>query len=346
MGLDFPIEIEGIHNAKAILNTPVDGPNAVVIPDYDIEADMALAELGFQTSPVVRLVLEWSQGIPRFLMSEDNLTTFLEAIDEQGLETGMKKLGLDKRSFGKILSEAAEFVLQTEGEPVRDMVDPANFFCIVFDELDSPSFLNWDEDVIWDYADIADESGDYDLFVKLEQLTQHTLASYHIGSPECDKQDDVSYRCSVDMEVHVLYDEPRERWTLTGTAAFRDANLENWSVELDINSAYPEMTQDLLGAMGEDTNWEDVLDYETRDCVEEPELPSTSWDGNYAVFINGHLLHRYDDSSDALRFLEMSMETIDREGLGDSVEAYQLSPDAYPEDDDFDEDDQNNWDLI
>ena len=72
--------------------------------------------------------------------------------------------------------------------------------------------------------------------------------------------------------------------------------------------------------------------------------------GDFAVFINGALHGRFEDMGDAERFVKMSREVIEREGLGDDVGLYMIIEGreewAEEEDEDFDEDDIDNWEYI
>ena len=196
---------------------------------------------------------------------------------------------------------------------------------------------------IWRYA--VDE---YDVLAELDSLTDRSLVSLTVANVDCEPRGLSAIDCEMEVQFEALDgDGDSEQWVVRATGAFRDAELEEWELTSTDYSEGPEdwRTEDFLERMGEDTDWIALLEYGAN--TDPPfDVPLPDGDGDFAVFINGNLYGRFSDSEAAQLFVDMSEETIQREGLGDSVGLYELADGVDPDEVDFDEYDISNWDQL
>jgi len=343
MALEFPIEIDG-KEIIAELRLPVDRPDAVVVPGYDVDTELAALELGFKPSPVAVLGYEWRLGLPTFLANAENLETFLESWSEQS--DALPEL--DATTLGKVLNETARIVVQEDPELLSVPMDLSEFFPIVVELFPQFKRTKWDQAILWEHLLALYEDDQYEVLAELDEVTDRSLFSLTVANVDCEPRGLSAIDCEMEVQFVALDgDGDSEHWVVRATGAFRDAELEEWELTKTDYSEEPEdwRTEDFLERMGEDTDWIAVLEYEAT--TDPPfDVPLPDGDGDFAVFINDSLYGRFSDSEDAQLFVDMSDETIRREGLGDSVGLYELAEGVDPEESDFDEYDSSNWDQI
>lgn len=340
MPLEFPISVKG-EDLTAYLSLPVDKEDSIVIPGYDLEEGLVLEALGLDPDDAITLWSEWRQGLSRFLLSEDNLRTFLEQLKKQGLDS----LPITREELGKTLSETVNSLQEvwTDTE-VRDVVNWQDFFEIVKEEYPGCAKLKWNEGVLEYYADLAFQDGLYDIFDIIDRMSMNTLYSLEAERCECSRTSLVSKHCEVSVRFIVL-DSVEDQFVIEGTYSYTDAELENpeWIIDDNMYDGPKTETEDFLDTVGEETDWEIFIEERCRlyDFELDPP-PSPAPDGDAAIFINEEFYDRFN-SYDAERFEEMSQEAIELHGLGESVVALTLRDDVDPDDPDFDEMDMDNY---
>ena len=341
MALRYPITSYGTEY-EALLTLPgTPGVEPVVIPGYDLEADLAAAALGLDPTPAVRLYAEWTSPLSRFLASTDNLENFLTQVHKQGLEA----VGLTKKTLGTTLSSTLH-LLWDDDEEVRDKIDRDDFWYIVKENYPTYGNLEWDQVTIWDAAEEADNAGLPDVFAMLEGISKEALYEYIIEPPYIKETDDTSVEVEMDVVIKILGDE-KQRFMIRGSKAFRDAELEDfeWEVDLAYSQEPDTYLAEILDELGEETDPEQLLRDHADIYVEEPyDVPHGDGEGDYAVFMDNQFHDRFLDYGYGERFVDLAREVVDREGLGTDVRLYELRDDVDP--DDFEETDIDNWEEI
>ena len=339
MPLDYPITLEsGAYVAK--LEMPDSGKDPFVIPGYDLDADLAAEALGLGKTPVLELLEAWQEGLTPFLMDRDRLKTFLGALHSQ---RGSDTLELSDEKLGDALSHVVGDLFYQDPEEYGYEEWP-DFFDVVVNHYPPYKNLKWHRDTIYMLAESAiDNYADFELFALLNDLSGNTSYDLIISRCRCEAESDTSVVCEMDFELKILA-FTKEQFTIRGTYAYRDAELTDATFEViyDRYSGPTVDTVNLLDKLGEETEWEYVMESHClREAFLEPP-PSPDSSGECAIFINDQFYDRFDCDSGSL-FEEMSQETIAREGLGEDVMLYMLRDGVDPDDPNFDESDIDNW---
>ena len=342
-GFKFPITVDD-QEIYAILSFPEDKDDSVSVSGYDVEAELAAEALGL-SSPIGQLASDWRGGAGFFIAQGDNLEHFFgNVLDEENEEA----YGLfTKQVLSKIFNTALQVIVAGAAD-----IDESEFFSHV-EDLDFRNIdyddLDWDQDLIASVAEAAWRNDDYDLIKALRPLyTRGEFAELTEDSAKCDEEGETSVKCSVTYNFYFL-EKLRHEWTIRVVAKYTTAELTDFEFEEDDNSEEPPSdVEPILNDMDEDTDW--VSRVEQEAYYSQPEVPDPDYSGDFAVFIDGSLHGRFEDMGDAERFVEMSREVVEREGLDNDVGLYKiiegLEEEAEEEDEYFDEDDIDNWSEI
>lgn len=256
MALKYPVTTMSGAERVAILNLPESGKEPFDIPGYDLRAELSFNALGARPSEALWLFYEWEKGLDLFLMSEDNLKRFLKQIHKQGLGS----LGLDKKTFGKALSDTAANLI--EGKEARNLVDREDFFTTVKKEYPNYNNLEWKDTVIEIIAEQAFDNSEFDLFAILDGLSKTGLYELSVENCKCESHEATSATCRVDVQFSVL-GEIKDNFEITASVAYRDAELETleWEDETSENVGGPKTeTEEVLDAVGEVSYWEEFAE--------------------------------------------------------------------------------------
>jgi len=340
MALDYPFTIDGVSYIVK-LELPDSGKDPFVIPGYDMDPELAAEALGLGKTPVIQLFEDWASGLDKFLMHRERLEIFLNALYSQ---RSREPLGLSPEKLGDALSDVVEELFYENAEDYG-YDDWPDFFDSVSKYYPLYKKLKWRQKTIDELAEAAYDFGVWEIFSTLNELSEKPCYELIVGQCRCEIESSTLVSCEIDFEFKIL-DFTKDQFTISGTYAYRDAELSDPTFEADDRrysySAPNKGTTELLDELGEETEWECYMESHCwRDAILEPP-PNPDDNGNCAIFINNQFYDRFDCDSGSL-FEEMSQETIDREGLGEDVMLYMLRDDVDPDDPDFDESDVDNW---
>jgi len=298
MALRYPIKIDDIEYEaflelpRQVRGLPLQPGEPVVIPNYDLEADLAAAALGFEPSAAAVLYQQWTDSVTRFLASEDHLWRFLGLLNDQGLEA----LGVDQIAMGDLLSRTYTIVMD-DAEEVEYKLDFEEFWDAVKERYPTYGNLKWDQEVIREAAEEAYHELRGDLFAAIEPLyTKQALYEISYDRPRIVSEDDTSIEVEMGARFYLFGDE-HQHITIRGTKAFRDVELEEfeWEADEQDSGELDDIYREILEEMGEETDLTEILKYEAEPWVHEPEMIEPDWSDEYTVFINGALHGRFED---------------------------------------------------
>ena len=329
----------------------------VEVDDYSyIEDAMIATEMGFNPPEYMNVINEWEKPA-RFLTRENNLVSFLHAIDNQGIKALHPNLEL--RHLQDLFSESVKNIIDDD---FIDISDVYGFFRIlnaiyprhnmIHDDIEPDSKFYgfyWPTRSIKDMVFTAINGEDTDAFLSIQAQCKANYKLYEldVSKHNCKKRD---YGTDVFCEIYVdflIMGERFDSWIACGSARFIDAELQDWVVEEDDYNQTPTNEIDVfLEVMGESFKTEDIIE----DIYPEnnADVPEPDYDGDHAVFIGDDFYGRYYDLEDAKRFAMMSNATSNREGLHTHTNVYRIKgiDDEESDEEYFYEDDINNWEEV
>ncbi len=332
------------------------GGRVVTHGDFDLEAEEAAAELGFEPSKALLVKQEWERSPVDFITSKEYLRLFFENLSAQGAGSLGK---VSEKDILNLIRLATANIIAEVNKPPQAGLGAVALGTGPF--IAAAPFLHWVR-TYWSYFEQPRPADGFtnslalmaylneytSMLDELRQMTSEPLYELRTDCRCRASRYKTHVRCDVAVEL-VVGGESVDGFEISGEGLFIDAELQDWTVEADEENGYPDDTS---------THWlyyieepvEPVDFLKKCPMMKRPEAPdpfSNSGYGQYGVFVSTMLIGVFDHLKDAKRFASMSHETMEREEGWSSVGVYQKLPmeDFGPDTDPFDIewDDIENW---
>lgn len=302
---------------------------ATLEADVDVDAEVALAELGFELSQPVRRMFEWQKSPGDFLTSGPNLIAFLKALSAEGVWA----LGdISDDDVKNLFSFAAMAITEGNSDyfPPELIEDVEHFFIML--ERFYPQHLAdkktggqhaWPIEAIQRIGEMAVLFEDGGAADAAESLTREKVFKLKVSNEYCEYADENTFfRCIAEVDFFIL-EHLYDHWEVELTVSYRDAELTEWVLDEKCSKGGPDSDVScFLKRVRHIPYGPEALlgDYMRQKEPSEPPYPDGT--GDYAVFLNYQLLGRYEHEESARAFVNMSEATIIRENLRDMVGTY------------------------